>query len=198
MLLTALSALAVALGAVTTPADTPKRDCVSDAVSGAEQCFSDYRAAIAFSTEGAIVDAPLNAHEAVNEPTFQAEVMKLATGVQPGLGGGSVRAGLSTGLPAAQASNPVIGATLFTGTNFSGASDTIRITKPCVKDGKYDYGLAIVKSMRNRIQSVQPWANCWIWLHSSFSWNGPRQGPYENDSPDLGDWKNRAVMIGLS
>jgi hypothetical protein len=91
----------------------------------------------------------------------------------------------------------VIGATLFTGMNFTGDSETIRIAAPCVKDGFYDYGVTL-GAISRRVQSVQPWADCWIWLHSGDTSDSPRQGPYKSDTADLGDWKSRAASLGLS
>jgi hypothetical protein len=93
--------------------------------------------------------------------------------------------------------NSVIGATLFTGTNFTGDSETIRIPKPCVKDGYYDYGFTL-GTVGRAAESVQPWGDCWIWLHSGDDWDSLRQGPFKEDTADLGDWKRRAVLMGLS
>jgi hypothetical protein len=185
----------VTLGLVTAmaPPGTPERDCVIDAASGAEQCFGDYRAAIAYATGGAITDAPRDAHEAASEPVFQAEMAHLAAS---GPGDGSERTGLPA-RPTTTTDNPVIGATLFTGTNYTGQSETIRIAKPCVKDNKYDYYFTLGTIGRNA-HSVQAWANCWIWLHSGDTWDSPRQGPYKVDTPDLGDWNGRAHLMGLS
>ena len=191
-LLTVASTLALGLGTAMALPGTPQRDCVVDVTGGAEKCFTDYRAAIAFATDGAITDAPHDAHGAVGEPAFRAEVARLAFRNRPG----SVRVGRSAGLLVAEG-NPVIGATLFTGTNYTGQSETLRIAAPCVKNGKYDYGFRL-GTVGRHAKSAQPWANCWIWLHSGDSWSSPRQGPYTTDTPDLGDWKDRAVLMGLS
>jgi hypothetical protein len=172
----------------------PPRHCVIDAGDGGtERCFDTYRAAISYTTRGAITDAPLDAASAVFDARFQAQVSALADRAarrtEPGM---MILASL-----ASDSDNSVIGATLFTGTNFTGDSETLRIAAPCVKDGYYDYGFTLGDISR-RVQSVQPWANCWIWLHSGDTWDTPRQGPFKSDTADLGDWKNRAVSLGLS
>lgn len=176
-----------------TAAAQSTKDCVLDVSSGTERCFNDFRSAVTFATNGAITDAPTSARRAVSDPEFRKEVAELSGRRAPD----STSAVRASGGHATAADSTVIGATLFTGTNYTGDSETIRIPKPCVKDGKYDYGFTLGTIGRNT-ESVQPWADCWIWLHSGDTWDSPRQGPYKQDTPDLGDWKRRAVLMGLS
>jgi hypothetical protein len=175
-------------------ASPARRDCVLDATSGAERCFGNYRVAVSFATDGAINDAPLSAHSAVTDQAFAAKLTKLSTHVTQTLGADTIRPAAAT---EAEGDHSIIGATLFTGTSYTGDSETIRIPKPCVKDGHYDDGF-ILGTVGRAAASVQPWANCWIWLHSGDTWDSPRQGPYETDTADLGDWKGRGVLMGLS
>jgi hypothetical protein len=175
-------------------ASPASQDCVLDAVTGAEQCFGDYRAAIAFATDDTIDDAPLSAHSAVTDQAFVARVQAMSTQRTQTPGGDTI----SPATLAQDASDhSIVGATLFTGTSYTGNSETIRIPKPCVKDGLYDYGFRL-GTIGRAASSVQTWASCWVWLHSGTAWTSPRQGPYREDTSDLGDWKGRAVLMGLS
>lgn len=192
------------MGAGMANAAQNSKDCVLDVVSGSERCFGDYRKAVDFATNGAITDAPTSAHEAATDPAFRKAVAQWSARrtAAAATAGATPRTAAATAdvvaaTAAATADTSVIGAVLFTGTNYTGDSDTLRIPRPCVKDGTYDYGFTL-GSIGRKAESVQPWANCWIWLHSGSSWDSPRQGPYTQDAPDLGDWKRRAVLVGLS
>jgi hypothetical protein len=163
------------------------RDCVLDTPSGAERCFDNYRDAMSFATNGAVTDAPLSAHDAAVDPNFQNRVTML-----------SARRAVSTDAVGSETTDrSVIGATLFTGTGFTGDSEILRIPRPCVKDGLYDFAFKLGTIGRNTA-SIQVWANCWAWLHSGDTVDSPRQGPYKGDTSDLGDWKRRAVLLALS
>jgi hypothetical protein len=196
---TKLAALVVAAcglagaAVVATSSSPAQRNCVRDASGGGERCFDTYRTAIDFATHGAIVDAPLSARKATSDQHFKAEVMVLheRAGATMNAGGARiVNIDDSTG-------STVIGATVFTGTNFTGDSLTITVPKPCVKNGLYDWQYSL-GDYGHRVESVEPWANCWIWLHEGEDLDSARQGPYKVDTADLGDWKDRAVMVGLS
>jgi hypothetical protein len=90
----------------------------------------------------------------------------------------------------------VIGARLFTGGDFTGDSLTVWMPRPCKKDNKYDAQFNLGSDMSRKISSVQGWANCWVWLHFS---DGTREGPYKDNSPDVGSFANdRAVNVGIS
>ncbi|HEY6796468.1 MAG TPA: hypothetical protein VI248_17465 [Kineosporiaceae bacterium] len=195
-LVLALSTLAVGAAAsmsVVLPAPAaqpPSKDCILDVSTGAQQCFGDFRAAMRFATGGAVTDAPLSAREAVTDQRFRAQIdaVSLAAGEKVAPRSGS---------PSQREAAGVIGATLYTGTGFSGQSETLMIPRPCVKDGKYDYGFEL-GTIGRAAESVEPWANCWVWLHSGDTWDSPRQGPFKEDTSDLGDWKGRAVLMALS
>jgi hypothetical protein len=172
-------------------ADAPApQDCVLDAATGAERCFEDFRTAVSFATDGVIADAPIRARDAVTDQAFTLKVATLALGAPAAATENRASSVVTT-------DNSVIGATLFTGTNFTGDSETIRIPQPCVKDGSYDYGLTL-GTVGRAAESLQPWADCWIWLHSGDGWDSPRQGPFKEGTADLGDWKRHAVLMGLS
>ncbi|OLZ53020.1 hypothetical protein BS330_22620 [Amycolatopsis keratiniphila subsp. nogabecina] len=96
----------------------------------------------------------------------------------------------------ASASGEVVGATVFDRPNFGGASMTITIPKPCVKNDKVDWWLNLQGAWRKRISSVQSWANCWIWLYRE---NNTREGPYTGNVSYVGSQiDNQAVTVGLS
>jgi hypothetical protein len=181
----------LAEGTDLTRSGTATRDCVLDVVSHNETCFDSFRDAITFATDGAIADAPASARLAATDPRFHERVARLSARRVSVSGSRTARAAGTT------SGSSVIGATLFTGTGYTGDSETLRIPRPCVKDGSYDFGFNLGTIGRNA-HSVQPWADCWIWLHSGNTWDSPRQGPYKVDTPDLGGWNGRAVMMGLS
>jgi len=196
-----------AFGGTAAEAAPPARHCVQGVAGNSLGCFETYTDAIRAATNGAIDDAPADAAEAVRSAPFRAAVDALASARgstttdtpdasgPPDAAGSQLDAGVR--LMAQAESAPVIGATLFSGTNYTGNSETIMIAKPCVDDGRYDYTYVPTLVTRSA-QSVQPWANCWIWLHEGESTSSTRQGPYKTDTPDLGDWKDRAALIGLS
>ncbi|MFE0022759.1 hypothetical protein [Amycolatopsis sp. NPDC059021] len=96
----------------------------------------------------------------------------------------------------ASVSGDVIGATVFDQPSYGGASLTITVPKPCVKDDKVDWWLDLQGFWRKRISSVQSWANCWVWLYRE---DNSREGPYTGNVPDVGSQiDNQAVTVGLS
>jgi hypothetical protein len=178
------------------------RHCVRDASGASLGCFDSYTTAIAVATNGTIDDAPADAAQAMRSERFQAEVETLASARgSTTVGGGTTAAVRPASLEIEQATlaenAPVIGATLFSGLGYTGNSETVMISKPCQKDGRYDYTYAPTLVTRSA-RSVQPWANCWIWLHDGDTTDSARQGPYKDDTPDLGDWNDRTVLVGLS
>jgi hypothetical protein len=197
------SLAASTLGGSATAAVPTAQHCVRDTLGKSLGCFDSYNTAIKVATNGAIDDAPADATQAVRSKRFRAEVDALASARGSTMAGDTLKAAAVQPAQAgieqkAQAENaPVIGATLFSGTHYTGNSETIMIAKPCVKDGWYDYTYVPTLVTRSA-RSVQPWANCWIWLHEGDTVDSARQGPYKDDTPDLGDWNNRAVLVGLS
>lgn len=170
------------------------------------QCFDTYRQAIAFASNGEITDAPPDAADAMSDQRFLGQMEALAArapAAQAPAAAGSAASPLDAPNPSAASplDDPgpswVIGATLFAGTSYTGNSATLYVPKPCAKDGWYDRYYSDL-NVSGDIESLQSWAGCWVWLHDSQDWNGNRMGPYKEQTPDLGDWKNRAVMVGLS
>lgn len=172
----------------TARAETP-RHCVVYPDSTERRCFDTYRDAIAFASRGEITDAPPDAAVALRDQRFLDKMTTLTTR-EPA--GGSEVSTLDDPPP-----SWVIGATVFAGTNYTGDSATLYVPRPCAKDGKYDRYYENL-NVSGDIESLQAWAGCWVWLHDSKDWNGDRMGPYKGQTPDLGDWKNRGVMVGLS
>lgn len=174
------------------------------------QCFDTYRQAIAYASNGEITDAPLDAAAAMSDQRFLGQMEALAARVPapqtpadqpPAAQTPAAKAPAAAGSAASTLDEPgpswVIGATLFAGTSYTGNSATLYVPKPCAKDGWYDRYYSDL-NVSGDIESLQAWAGCWVWLHDSQDWNGNRMGPYKEQTPDLGDWKNRAVMVGLS
>ena len=189
--------VATLVGAAAEPAAAAARqdqDCVVFVDSGIRKCFDNYRSAIEFATGGAISDAPLSAQVASDDPAFRVKVNDLSAR-------GKLTSNPNTALSVdAQQSGEVIGAVLFTGSHYTGSSETFMTPYPCPENGKIDFGWKLGSSLDRHARSVQSWGNCWVWLYDSPNqdWQGQRQGPYKEDAPDLGDWNDRATMLGLS
>jgi hypothetical protein len=176
-------------------ANRSSSNCVlASGTAGGKRCFDSYRAAIRYATRGLIADAPLSARQATRDRHFKAEVAAL----HEARAAVAARGLRIVNVAEVDQGNMVIGATLFTGPNFTGASLTVMIPKPCVKNGVYDYEVRLGPGYSRRIESVEPWAYCWIWLHEGDTADSAREGPYKTDTADLGDWKDRAVLVGLS
>lgn len=80
-------------------------------------------------------------------------------------------------------SSDVIGARLFTGTNYTGDMLTVWVPRPCRNDQKIDHILRLYNSpWRNRVGSLQPMGNCWIELYDT---SGNREGPYDDLMADV-------------
>ena len=93
----------------------------------------------------------------------------------------------------------VVQATLFDGENYGGDSFTIYGAGLCEKDGWVEYQLDLPDDWKNRVTSVQPWANCWIWLYPEPNLGGDRDGPFEENTGYVGDLMNdRTQSVGLS
>lgn len=186
------------------------QDCVLDATTGTTHCFGDFRRAVAWATSGAITDAPTDAREAATSASFTARVAALSAAASSRTSGGTTAdavltsggTGTTTAVvqqraALADSGSSVIGATLFEGAGYTGYSLTVRIAAPCEDDGEYDYELVLPEAARST-ESLQTWGNCWAWLHEGTTTDSYRQGPYKVDTPDLGDWANRAQLLGLS
>ena len=99
----------------------------------------------------------------------------------------------------ATAQGDIIQATLFDEENFAGASFTVYGTGMCEKNDKVDYQIDLPDDWKNRISSVQPWADCWIWLYPEPGLGGDRDGPFKENTGAVGGALNdRAQSVGLS
>jgi hypothetical protein len=153
--------------------------CVAGPAGAAEsnaatQCFGTFREAITFVSGGQITDAPATVRDAAADQGFRERLASVRT-----------------------AAGNVITATAFDGSNYGGDSLTMVGARPCVKNDRVDwwYDLGPL-GWANRISSVQPWANCWIWLYPE---SGNREGPFKGNTPDVGNYiDNRAIRVGLS
>lgn len=93
----------------------------------------------------------------------------------------------------------VIQGTFFDDPQYGGSSLTVYGTAPCEKDGWVNYQYDLPDDWKNRISSVQPWANCWLWLYPEPNLGGDRDGPFEENAPDIGAFMNdRTQSIGFS
>ncbi|CAM05980.1 hypothetical protein A8924_7175 [Saccharopolyspora erythraea NRRL 2338] len=96
-------------------------------------------------------------------------------------------------------SGEVIQATLFDNRDYGGASFTVYGESLCKKDGVVNYQLDLPDDWKNRVSSVQPWGNCWIWLYPEPGLGGDRDGPFDENTPHVGDlMDDRTQSIGLS
>lgn len=93
----------------------------------------------------------------------------------------------------------IIAATLFDDQGFGGGSYTVTAGAPCKKDGLIEWQIDLPEEWRDRISSVQPWGNCWIWLYPELGLNGDRDGPFKENGTYVGPrLDNRTTSVGLS
>jgi hypothetical protein len=105
----------------------------------------------------------------------------------------------TAGVILAGTSNPVISGTFFDEPGYGGESLTVYSEAPCVDNGKVDYEFNLPDEWKNRISSVQAWANCWLWLYPQPNLGGDRDGPFKENIADIGDYMdNRTQSIGFS
>ncbi|GAA3130243.1 hypothetical protein ACFQ0X_39800 [Streptomyces rectiviolaceus] len=97
------------------------------------------------------------------------------------------------------AAGDVIQGTFFTDPGFSGDSLTISGPSLCEKDGWVNWQYDLGDDWKNRISSVQPWGNCAIWLYPEPGLGGDRDGPFDENTADVGQMMNdRTQSIGFS
>ena len=90
-------------------------------------------------------------------------------------------------------------ATLFEEKDFGGASFTVYGDGLCEKNDQVDYQINLPEDWRNRVSSVQPWGDCWIWLYPEPDLGGERDGPFKENTGDVGELMNdRTRSVGLS
>jgi hypothetical protein len=182
------AAVAVTTGLVCTlsaqpaGADEPAaRHCVLDATSGQQRCFGTFTEAIDRATDGRVTDAPAIPRAAVKSARFRADVSGTAVKGDVGTAG------------------DVVQGTFFTDPGFAGDSLTISGPSLCEKDGWVNWQYDLGDDWKNRISSVQPWGNCAIWLYPEPNLGGDRDGPFDENTADVGQMMNdRTQSIGFS
>jgi hypothetical protein len=97
------------------------------------------------------------------------------------------------------AAGDIIQGTVYDGFDYSGDSLTIYGTELCEKDGVINFQLDLGDDWKNKISSVQPWGNCWLWLYPEPNLGGDRDGPFDENTPNIGSFMdNRTQSIGFS
>lgn len=190
--LTAASAVLAAAGSAApaqaaAPSGAPtagQQHCIAAIGGGPQRCFATYTEAIDAASGGQVSDAPASGQRAARDRGLTRELRQLA---------------------AAQAELPdippgnVIQGTFFEHVQYGGATLTIYGSGPCPTNGKVDYSYDLTDWWKDRISSVQPWANCWLWLYPEPDLGGDRDGPFKENTPDIGPFMNdRTESIGFS
>ncbi|WP_326954334.1 hypothetical protein [Amycolatopsis sp. NBC_01286] len=150
------------------------RHCVLNSETGTQQCFADYQQVISYASQGTITTAPADAHAAARDLTLRSEL-------------------------AAQPKGDVIQGTFFDGADYTGDSLTITGPELCKKDGWVNWQFDLGDDWKNRITSVQPWGDCWLWLYPEPNLSGDRDGPFKENNGNIGSYMdNRTQSIGFS
>ncbi|MEU1804524.1 hypothetical protein [Streptomyces sp. NPDC019937] len=153
------------------------RHCVVDARSGQQSCFGTFTEAVERATGGRIADAPTTPGAAAAAKSFRAEAAQADVGAR----------------------GDVIQGTFFDDKDFTGASLTISGPGLCEKDGWVNWQYDLDDDWKNRVSSVQPWGDCAIWLYPEPNLGGDRDGPFDENTADIGQMMNdRAQSIGFS
>lgn len=153
----------------TGPDEPTARHCVLNATTGKQACFDTFTEAMDRASDGNVTDAPATPRAAVNSSSLRAKA------------------------------GDVIQGTFFSDPGFSG--DTLTISGPslCEKDGWVNWQYDLGDDWKNRISSVQPWGNCAIWLYPEPNLGGDRDGPFDENTSDVGQMMNdRTQSIGFS
>jgi len=176
-LLTAGAAAAPPAGAVA--GDSGTEHCIMDSGNGEQRCFATFPEAIAAATEGRVTDAPATVRTGTAGAEFRAEMKRFGASQSAAAG--------------------VVQGTFFDDGQFGGSSLTVYGSAPCKKDGWVEYQYDVSEDWKNRISSVQPWADCWIWLYPERGLGGDRDGPFKENTADIGTLMNdRTQSIGFS
>ncbi|HEY3466350.1 MAG TPA: hypothetical protein VGL47_14545 [Amycolatopsis sp.] len=100
---------------------------------------------------------------------------------------------------AARADGEVVQGTFFDGPDYTGDSLTITGPELCKKDGWVNWQFDLGDDWKNKITSVQPWGDCWIWLYPEPGLSGDRDGPFKENTGNVGSYMdNRTQSIGFS
>ncbi|EFL28530.1 conserved hypothetical protein [Streptomyces himastatinicus ATCC 53653] len=158
-------------------ASSTARHCVVDARTGQQNCFGTFTEAVGNATGGRITDAPATPQAAAASKSFRTEAAEADAGAQ----------------------GDVIQGTFFDEKGFTGASLTVTGPELCEKDGWVNWQFDLGDDWKNRISSVQPWGNCAIWLYPEPNLGGDRDGPFDENTDDVGQALNdRTQSIGFS
>ncbi|MEU7785167.1 MULTISPECIES: hypothetical protein [unclassified Amycolatopsis] len=99
----------------------------------------------------------------------------------------------------ARADGDVVQGTFFDGPDYTGNSLTITGPELCKKDGWVNWQFDLGDDWKNKISSVQPWGNCWIWLYPEPNLSGDRDGPFKENTGNVGSFMDdRTQSIGFS
>ncbi|WP_247597575.1 hypothetical protein [Streptomyces sp. RKND-216] len=173
--LAVLAALGGTTSAAAAPAAGPGTDAPGErhcivGPDGGERCFATFGAAVEAATSGRVDDLPASARAAAGDDGFRASL-----------------------------AGEVIQGTFFEHANYGGSSLTIYGPQPCEKDGWVNWQYDLGDGWKDSITSVQPWANCWLWLYPQPNLGGDRDGPFKENTPDIGSFMNdRTESIGFS
>jgi hypothetical protein len=99
-----------------------------------------------------------------------------------------------------QAQGEVIQGTFFDNRDYGGDSFTVTGAGLCDgSDGVINYQFNFPPEWHNRISSVQPWANCKIWLYPENDLGGDRDGPFKTNTGWIGTMlDDRTASVGFS
>ncbi|OZM75283.1 hypothetical protein CFN78_01700 [Amycolatopsis antarctica] len=178
---TALGAAALTLaGAMATAApasaEPAGEHCALNAVTGEETCFASFTEAVRHASQGRVQSAPADLRSALSSPELK-----------------------NTLAADAQRAGEVIQGTVFDNRDYGGDSLTIWGEAPCKKDGVVNYQIDLDDGWKNKISSVQPWANCWLWLYPEANLGGDRDGPFDENTAWVGEMlDDRTQSIGFS
>ncbi|MGW8378104.1 hypothetical protein [Streptomyces sp. ODS28] len=170
------------------------RHCALDASTGRQQCFGTFTEAVSAASGGRIKDAPASARTAVRDSGLRAETRQLAAEQA------TSASGEAAGPEARQqADGKIIQGTFFDDPQFGGDSLTVYGESLCKGDDKVEFQHNVEEGWKNRISSVQPWGDCWVWLYPEPDLGGDRDGPFKENTADIGTAMNdRTQSIGFS
>jgi len=170
---------------VTAPADAEQSTfaeqvgghCALNTATGENACFANFAEAIEHASNGRVRNAPTDFRMALASQELRDRLA----------------------VDAGQANGEVIQGTVFDNRDYGGDSLTIYGEAPCKKDGVVNFQLDLEDGWKDRISSVQPWANCWLWLYPDVNLGGERDGPFDENTPWVGEMlDDRTKSIGFS
>ncbi|MEV4146026.1 hypothetical protein AB0J40_20310 [Amycolatopsis sp. NPDC049691] len=133
----------------------------------------------------------LGAVPAVAATTTRHCVLNSETGVR--------KCGAERSALVAEGAGQVVQGTFFDGPDYTGNSLTITGPELCKKDGWVNWQFDLGDDWKNKISSVQPWGDCWVWLYPEPNLGGDRDGPFKENTGNVGSFMdNRTQSIGFS